>query len=130
MKKKNKGNENLYNCIFLKFYKNINWINRVDTGKDSLNNKSDNCQTFTYNRVFPSEKELQIIFNIMAKPLINSALEELINGTLFCYEQTTSGKTYTMKGIHNDSIIMGVIPRMMQYIFLLIVKPNSELNIV
>ena len=99
----------------------------VDTGKDSLKNKLDNYQTFTYDGVFPPETEQEIIFNIVAKPLINSALEG-INGTLFCYGQTASGKTYTMEGIHNDPKIMGVIPRMVQYIFLLIEKANSEIE--
>jgi kinesin family protein 5 len=99
----------------------------VDTGKDSSKNKSENFQTFTYDSVFPPETEQEKIFNIVAKPLINSALEG-INGTLFCYGQTASGKTYTMEGIHNDPKIMGVIPRMMQYIFILIEKANSEIE--
>ena len=99
----------------------------VDTGKESSKNKSENFQTFTYDGVFPPETEQEKIFNIVAKPLINSALEG-INGTLFCYGQTASGKTYTMEGIHNDPKIMGVIPRMMQYIFILIENGNSEIE--
>ena len=99
----------------------------VDTGKESSKNKTENFQTFTYDEVFPPETEQEKIFNIVAKPLINSALEG-INSTLFCYGQTASGKTYTMEGIHNDPKIMGVIPRMMQYIFILIEKANSEIE--
>ena len=99
----------------------------VDTGKESSKNKAENFQTFTYDGVFPPETEQEKIFNIVAKPLINSALEG-INGTLFCYGQTASGKTYTMEGIHNDPKIMGVIPRMMQYIFILIENGNSEVE--
>jgi kinesin family protein 5 len=52
----------------------------------------------------------------VAKPLISAAFEG-INGTLFCYGQTSSGKTYTMEGITTDNNLMGVIPRMMQLIF-------------
>ena len=99
----------------------------VDTGKDSSKNKSDNTQTFTFDGVFAPEEEQENIFNIVAKPLINGALEG-INGTLFCYGQTSSGKTYTMEGIHNDTKLMGVIPRMMQYIFILIEKANSDIE--
>ena len=99
----------------------------VDTGKESSKNKSENFQTFTYDGVFPPETEQEKIFNLVAKPLINSALEGF-NGTMFCYGQTASGKTYTMEGIHNDPKIMGVIPRMMQYIFLIIEKANSEIE--
>ena len=99
----------------------------VDTGKDSSKNKSENFQTFTFDGIFPPETEQEKIFNIVAKPLINSALEG-INGTIFCYGQTASGKTYTMEGIHNDPKLMGVIPRMMQYIFILIEKATSEIE--
>jgi len=99
----------------------------IDTGKDSSKNKSDNTQTFTFDGVFAPEEEQENIFNVVAKPLINGALEG-INGTLFCYGQTSSGKTYTMEGIHNDTKLMGVIPRMMQYIFILIEKANSDIE--
>ncbi len=98
----------------------------VDTGKESKKN-SENFQTFTYDGVFSAETEQEKIFEIVAKPLINSALEG-INGTLFCYGQTASGKTYTMEGIHNDSKLMGVIPRMMQYVFYLIEQANSDIE--
>jgi len=99
----------------------------IDTGKDSSKNKNENFQTFTFDSVFDSQTEQEKIFEVVAKPLINSALEG-INGTLFCYGQTSSGKTYTMEGIHNDEKLMGVIPRMMQYIFILIEKANSDIE--
>ena len=99
----------------------------IDTGKESSKSKSDNFQTFTFDGVFPPEEEQENIFNVVAKPLINGALEG-INGTLFCYGQTSSGKTYTMEGIHNDPKLMGVIPRMMEYIFIVIEKANSEIE--
>ena len=99
----------------------------IDTGKESSKSKSDNFQTFTFDGVFPPEEEQEKIFNVVAKPLINGALEG-INGTLFCYGQTSSGKTYTMEGIHNDPKLMGVIPRMMEYIFIIIEKANSDIE--
>ena len=99
----------------------------IDTGKESSKSKSDNFQTFTFDGVFPPEEEQENIFNVVAKPLINGALEG-INGTLFCYGQTSSGKTYTMEGIHNDPKLMGVIPRMMEYIFIVIEKANSDIE--
>ena len=98
----------------------------VDTGKDSSKNKSENFQTFTYDSVFPPETEQEKIFNVVAKPLINSALEG-INGTLFCYGQTASGKTYTMEGIPSDNDLRGIIPRMMQLIFEIINSGNSDI---
>ena len=87
----------------------------INTGlKDNYNEKSS--QDFTYDKVFPSDTNQKTIFEIVAKPLISAAFEG-INGTLFCYGQTSSGKTYTMEGIPTDNDLMGVIPRMMQLIF-------------
>ena len=88
----------------------------TNTGlKDNYNDKS--AQEFVYEKVFPSDDTNQkTIFEIVAKPLISAAFEG-INGTLFCYGQTSSGKTYTMEGITTDNNLMGVIPRMMQLIF-------------
>ena len=87
----------------------------INTGlKENYNEKS--YQDFTYDKVFPSDTTQSTIFETVAKPLITAAFEG-INGTLFCYGQTSSGKTYTMEGIPTDDILMGVIPRMMQLIF-------------
>ncbi len=87
----------------------------INTGlKENFNEKSS--QEFTYDKVFPSDTNQKTIFETVAKPLISAAFEG-INGTLFCYGQTSSGKTYTMEGITTDNNLMGVIPRMMQLIF-------------
>ena len=87
----------------------------INTGlKENYNEKSS--QDFTFDKVFPSDTTQSTIFEKVAKPLISAAFEG-INGTLFCYGQTSSGKTYTMEGIPTDDILMGVIPRMMQLIF-------------
>ena len=87
----------------------------INTGlKDNYNDKS--AQEFVYDKVFPSDTNQKTIFEIVAKPLISAAFEG-INGTLFCYGQTSSGKTYTMEGLPTDNNLMGVIPRMMQLIF-------------
>ena len=87
----------------------------INTGiKENYTEKSS--QDFTYDQVFPSDTHQKTIFDIVAKPLITAAFEG-INGTLFCYGQTSSGKTYTMEGIPTDNNLMGVIPRMMQLIF-------------
>ena len=87
----------------------------INTGlKENYNEKSS--QDFTFDKVFPSDTTQSTIIEKVAKPLITAAFEG-INGTLFCYGQTSSGKTYTMEGIPTDDILMGVIPRMMQLIF-------------
>ena len=84
-------------------------------------------QDFTYDKVFPSTTTQNTIFEKVAKPLISAAFEG-INGTLFCYGQTSSGKTYTMEGIINDNVLMGIIPRMMSLIFDIISQGSSDIE--
>ena len=84
-------------------------------------------QEFTYDKVYPIETTQKTIFEQVAKPLILSAFEG-INGTLFCYGQTASGKTYTMEGIPSDSDLCGIIPRMMQLVFEIINSGSSDIE--
>ena len=84
-------------------------------------------QEFTYDKIYPIETTQKTIFEQVAKPLILSAFEG-INGTLFCYGQTASGKTYTMEGIPSDNNLCGIIPRMMQLIFQIINSGSSDIE--
>ena len=85
--------------------------------KENYNEKT--TQEFTYDKIYPIETTQKTIFEQVAKPLILSAFEG-INGTLFCYGQTASGKTYTMEGISSDNDLCGIIPRMMNLVFNLV----------
>ena len=49
----------------------------------------------------------------MAKEIVLSSMEGF-NGTIFAYGQTSSGKTYTMKGSSKDP---GIIPLAISEIF-------------
>ena len=84
-------------------------------------------QEFTYDKIYPIETTQKTIFEQVAKPLILSAFEG-INGTLFCYGQTASGKTYTMEGIPSDNNLRGIIPRMMHLIFEIINSGSSDIE--
>ena len=84
-------------------------------------------QEFTYDKIYPIETTQKTIFEQVAKPLILSAFEG-INGTLFCYGQTASGKTYTMEGIPSDNNLCGIIPRMMHLIFEIINSGSSDIE--
>ena len=98
---------------------------KQDDQKGSFNTPSS--QEFTFDTVFPSSSSQPEIFEKAAKPLIDSAMQG-INGTLFCYGQTSSGKTFTMEGIREDNNLKGIIPRMMEYIFDLIPKASSDIE--
>jgi len=79
-------------------------------------NSKEEPHEFTFDRVFPNTTLQSEIFTFAAKPLLNGLFEG-INCTLFCYGQTSSGKTFTMEGIRNNNELMGIIPRSMNYIF-------------
>ena len=84
-------------------------------------------QEFTFDKVYPTETNQETIFDQIAKPLISAAFEG-INGTLFCYGQTASGKTYTMEGIPSDDNLKGIIPRMMKLVFDIINSGSSDVE--
>ena len=70
-------------------------------------------QSFTYDYVFSDDSENFQIFEILALPLIQCALEG-INSTIFAYGQTSSGKTYTIQGTPTSP---GLISLGLDYIF-------------
>ena len=63
---------------------------------ESEKKNSDEVIDFTFDRVFGSDSRQIDVFNYAAVPIINGAMQGY-NGTLFCYGQTSSGKTFTME---------------------------------
>ncbi|KAG5449829.1 Kinesin-like protein kif20a, variant 2 [Clonorchis sinensis] len=63
--------------------------------------------TFTFSHVFDSESAQSSVFSKVALDQVRSFLEGL-NGLLFAYGTTSSGKTYTLQGPLED---MGIVPR-------------------
>lgn len=53
------------------------------------------------------------IFDSIVKPIVDATINGF-NGTVFCYGQFDSGKTYTMIGTSEDP---GIIPLTVEYIF-------------
>ena len=103
-------------------------VDNLNINSGLKENYSDKIiQEFTFDKVYPSETNQNIIFEQIAKPLISAAFEG-INGTLFCYGQTASGKTYTMEGIPSDENLKGIIPRMMKFVFEIINSQSSEVE--
>ncbi|XP_067992949.1 centromere-associated protein E isoform X2 [Melanerpes formicivorus] len=99
--------------------------------KLSLHWKSENntisevngTKVFSYDRVFHSSDSTQQLYEGVAVPIIQSAVQGY-NGTIFAYGQTASGKTYTMMG-NEDSA--GIIPKAIQHIFKVICEiPDRE----
>ncbi|NXY75167.1 CENPE protein, partial [Glareola pratincola] len=99
--------------------------------KVSLHWKSENntisevngTKVFSYDRVFHSSDNTQHLYEGVAVPIIQSAVQGY-NGTIFAYGQTASGKTYTMMG-NEDSV--GIIPKAVQHVFKVICEiPERE----
>lgn len=61
---------------------------------------------FTFDKTFGEQTNNTQVYDGVAKGIVNSVVEGL-NGTIFAYGQTSSGKTYTMQGAGNLEQGMG-----------------------
>jgi len=69
---------------------------RVIDGNSICQVRSDGSM-FTFDNVFDRAASTQQVYDKVARELVSSVLKG-INGTMFAYGQTASGKTYTMQG--------------------------------
>ena len=70
-------------------------------------------KSFTFQSV-EIELKTQTIYAKLAKSLVQQALSGY-HATILCYGQTTSGKTYTTLGVHNNP---GILPCALRDVFL------------
>ncbi|KAG5674440.1 hypothetical protein PVAND_004411 [Polypedilum vanderplanki] len=56
---------------------------------------------FNFDHIFDEGSSNADVFEVIAKPIVENALNG-INGTIFAYGQTSSGKTYCLSGGEND----------------------------
>ena len=91
--------------------------------------KTEENDTFTYDRVFPMNTSQNEMFEFIGKPIIDDVLIGY-NGTVLAYGQTGSGKSFSMMGldIYNPDS-MGIIPRAIKLIFESVEKASSEAEI-
>ena len=52
---------------------------------------------FTFDKTFGEDTNTQVLYDSIAKNIVTSVMEGM-NGTIFAYGQTSSGKTFTMQG--------------------------------
>eukprot|EP00250_Pteridium_aquilinum_P008706 c18148_g1_i1 orf=402-3155(+) len=64
-------------------------------------------QAFAFDHVFGTEVATAAIYDLHTRGVISSALHGF-NGTVFAYGQTSSGKTYTMRGSKTDLGLIGL----------------------
>uniref|UniRef100_A0A8C5LIZ7 Kinesin-like protein n=2 Tax=Jaculus jaculus TaxID=51337 RepID=A0A8C5LIZ7_JACJA len=91
--------------------------------------KTDSCneppKTFTFDTVFGPESKQLDVYNLTARPIIDSVLEGY-NGTIFAYGQTGTGKTFTMEGVRAVPELRGIIPNSFAHIFGHIAKAEGD----
>ncbi|KAM3135862.1 hypothetical protein pb186bvf_011991 [Paramecium bursaria] len=81
---------------------------------------------FLFDAVFDPKANQQTIYNEVGRSVVDSVIKGF-NGTIFCYGQTGTGKTYTMMGGPDDQ---GIIPRSLEHIFTEIHKDvNTQYSI-
>lgn len=92
----------------------IQWIvkeNSIVSLNQETKKLEDNEFHFDYN--FDMNTKNYNVFDNIIKPIVDDVINGF-NGTIFCYGQINSGKTYTMIGTSEDP---GIIPLSIEYIF-------------
>ncbi|SPQ96372.1 unnamed protein product (mitochondrion) [Plasmodiophora brassicae] len=76
--------------------------------------RTDDAQcSFTFDHVFDESHSTEALYQAIAAPIVNASMQG-INGTIFAYGQTSSGKTHTMTGSREAP---GVVPYALSDIF-------------
>ncbi|KAL3621285.1 Kinesin-like protein KIN-7D, mitochondrial [Castilleja foliolosa] len=82
----------------------------------TVRNEYNPMTAYAFDKVFGPNTDTPEVYEIAARPVIKSAMEG-INGTVFAYGVTSSGKTHTM---HGDQISPGIIPLAIKDVFSII----------
>uniref|UniRef100_A0A8C4RBQ3 Kinesin-like protein n=1 Tax=Eptatretus burgeri TaxID=7764 RepID=A0A8C4RBQ3_EPTBU len=83
------------------------------------------CKSFTFDTVFGPDSKQVDVYNLTARPIVDSVLEGY-NGTIFAYGQTGTGKTFTMEGVRAIPELRGIIPNSFAHIFGHIAKAEGD----
>ncbi|KAJ8767198.1 hypothetical protein K2173_013595 [Erythroxylum novogranatense] len=85
-------------------------------GDKIVRNEYNPTTAYAFDRVFGPHTLTQDVYEVAAKPVVKAAMEG-VNGTVFAYGVTSSGKTHTM---HGDHISPGIIPLAIKDVFSMI----------
>ncbi|KAE8008578.1 hypothetical protein FH972_005076 [Carpinus fangiana] len=85
-------------------------------GDKLVRNEYNPATAYAFDRVFGPHTTSEEVYEVAAKPVVKAAMEG-VNGTVFAYGVTSSGKTHTMHGDHNAP---GVIPLAIKDVFSII----------
>ncbi|CAH8613576.1 unnamed protein product [Heterobilharzia americana] len=88
----------------------------ADGQKHPSRNFQKSANKFTFNGIFRESATQAKVFEVVAADKVSAFIDGL-NGLIFAYGTTSSGKTYTLQGSRNDA---GIIPRSLYSIFSLV----------
>ncbi|KAG8646889.1 kinesin-like protein KIN-7K, chloroplastic isoform X2 [Manihot esculenta] len=92
-------------------------------GETIVRNEHNPSVAYAYDRVFGPTTTTRHVYDVAAQHVVSGAMEG-INGTIFAYGVTSSGKTHTM---HGDQRSPGIIPLAVKDAFSIIQEtPNRE----
>ncbi|KAL3614024.1 Kinesin-like protein KIN-7D, mitochondrial [Castilleja foliolosa] len=82
----------------------------------TVRNEYNPMTAYAFDKVFGPNTDTPEVYEVAARPVVKAAMEG-INGTVFAYGVTSSGKTHTM---HGDQISPGIIPLAIKDVFSII----------
>ncbi|KAI3695489.1 hypothetical protein L1987_78486 [Smallanthus sonchifolius] len=85
-------------------------------GDKLVRNEYNPVTSYAFDRVFGPSAVTQEVYEVAARPVVKTAMEG-VNGTVFAYGVTSSGKTHTM---HGDNHSPGIIPLAIKDVFSII----------
>ncbi|KAJ6671427.1 CENTROMERE PROTEIN E [Salix viminalis] len=92
-------------------------------GDKIVRNEYNPATAYAFDKVFGPHTASQAVYEVAAKPVVKAAMEG-VNGTVFAYGVTSSGKTHTMHGDQNSP---GIIPLAIKDVFSIIQEtPGRE----
>ncbi|KAH6767894.1 P-loop containing nucleoside triphosphate hydrolases superfamily protein [Perilla frutescens var. hirtella] len=91
-------------------------------GETIVRNEHNPTIAYAYDRVFGPTTTTRHVYDVAAQHVVNGAMEG-INGTIFAYGVTSSGKTHTM---HGDQRSPGIIPLAVKDAFSIIQETPSR----
>jgi len=90
-------------------------VPKENMAQEVINNQKEKHE-FSFNHIFDRETRQEDIFNKVAGPVMNAALDGY-NGTIFAYGQTGSGKTFTLTGGPEKYEDRGIMPRCLSMMY-------------
>ncbi|KAL9418196.1 hypothetical protein AB3S75_041081 [Citrus x aurantiifolia] len=85
-------------------------------GDKIVRNEYNPATAYAFDRVFGPHANSLEVYDVAARPVVKAAMEG-VNGTVFAYGVTSSGKTHTMHGDQNSP---GIIPLAIKDVFSII----------